>query len=50
MALDVVAVDFNPIMWVVWCSICDAPLNEPTSDSDLIDALEMDAEKNHIHP
>ena len=50
MSLEVVAVDFDPVKWVVWCSTCDSSLTEPTSDDDVIDALEMDLEKNHIHP
>lgn len=50
MSLEVVAVDFEPVKWVVWCRVCDAALTEPTSDDDVIDALEMDLEKNHIHP
>lgn len=50
MALEVVAVDFDPIQWIVWCSICDAPLTEPTSNDELIDALESNLEINHIHP
>lgn len=50
MYLEVVAVDFNPVEWVVWCSICDSALTEPTSNSELIDALESDLEKNHVHP
>lgn len=49
MSLDVIAVDFDPVKWVVWCSICDSSLTIPTENSELVDALEADLEKNHLH-
>jgi hypothetical protein len=37
MSVDVVAIDYNPTLWVLECEICDARIGEPTIDGDLID-------------
>ena len=49
MSVDVVAIDVNPILWVVWCDICEEELTEPTDDDDLIDTLAEELEKTHLH-
>ena len=39
MSVEVVAVDFDPTVWAVYCEICDGYIGEPTTDDADIDAL-----------
>jgi hypothetical protein len=40
-----VAVDFAPIVWQLWCEICD--VGQPTSDGDRADVFEIEHRKFH---
>jgi hypothetical protein len=37
MSVDVVAIDYDPTLWVLECELCDGRIGEPTTDDDLID-------------
>jgi hypothetical protein len=43
----VVAIDSDPLLWQVFCEICDDLVDEPTSCGDLIDSRELEHMKFH---
>jgi hypothetical protein len=42
-----VAVDTQPVLWVVYCEICDEELGAPTESDDLLELLETEHVKAH---
>lgn len=40
MSTEIVAVDFSPIKWAVFCETCDAYIGEPTTDGYEAETLE----------
>ena len=38
----IAAVDFAPLVWQLWCEICDGAVQEPTSDTDLAESQEQE--------
>jgi len=47
MSVDVMAVDFNPVVWVVNCTLCKKIVSESTSDDELIEKLRLEHLKLH---
>lgn len=47
MSTEIVAVDFDPTKWAVFCEICDSYIGEPTTDGDVADALESKHRLTH---
>lgn len=45
--INVVAVDTGPVVWQVWCEICDDEVSETTTDGDLADIWEKEHRKFH---
>lgn len=45
--INVVAVGTRPVIWQVWCEICDEMASEPTTDGELADTLESEHRKFH---
>jgi hypothetical protein len=43
-----VAVDFGPVLWAVYCEICDENLNEGTQDEALVGRLEAQHQAFHL--
>ena len=39
MSVDVVAVDFNPTIWAVFCELCASYIGEPTQEDELVDRM-----------
>jgi hypothetical protein len=48
MKVYTVAVDFGPVLWAVYCEICDENLNEGTQDEALVDRLEAQHQAFHV--
>ena len=40
MSTEIVAVDFSPTKWAVFCELCDSYVGEPTTDGDEAETLE----------
>lgn len=40
MSTEIVAVDFDPTKWAVFCDVCDSYIGEPTTDGYAAEALE----------
>lgn len=45
-----VAVDFNPILWVVHCEICDEEFGNPTANDEELEDTENEHRKSHNLP
>ena len=43
----IVAVGANPLVWVVYCEICDESFGIPTADTALLDLIESEHKKAH---
>lgn len=43
-----VAVDVGPVLWAVYCEICDENLNEGTQDEALVGRLEAEHHAFHL--
>jgi len=39
MSVDVVAIDFNPTIWAVFCELCTSYIGEPTQNDELVDRM-----------
>jgi hypothetical protein len=48
MKVYTVAVDFGPVLWAVYCEICDENLNEGTQDEALVGRLEAQHQALHL--
>ena len=48
MKVYTVAVDFGPVLWAVYCEICDENLNEGTQDEALVGRLEAQHQAFHL--
>ena len=48
MKVYTVAVDVGPVLWAVYCEICDENLNEGTQDEALVGRLEAQHQAQHL--
>jgi len=48
MKVYTVAVDLGPVLWAVYCEICDENLNEGTQDEALVGRLEAQHQAFHL--
>lgn len=39
MSIDVVALDVNPVIWALFCNLCNSYIGESTHDDKLIDRM-----------
>jgi hypothetical protein len=47
MSVDVMAVDSNPVVWAVNCTLCKTIVSESTSDAERIEELRVEHLESH---
>jgi hypothetical protein len=48
MLVTTCAVDFGPVLWAVFCEICNKQLNEGTQDEALVGKIEAEHQAFHL--
>ena len=48
MLVTTCAVDFGPVLWAVFCDICNKQLNEGTQDEALVGKIEAEHQAFHL--